>query len=73
MRDSSSGAHHLNVACGSAAFIAQAVLVADRAGPDIGDDFHILVGVGGEAGVRSNFIIVPALFHISIFNTYAIL
>ena len=36
-----------------------AVLMRDRAFADIGDDFHVGVGMGGKAGVRRDLVVVP--------------
>jgi hypothetical protein len=35
------------------------IAVPDRAGADIGDDFHVAVRVRGEARLRRNGIVVP--------------
>ena len=42
-----------------AACIAQGILVRDRAGADIGDDFHRLMSVRGEAGMRLDRVVIP--------------
>ena len=42
-----------------ATLVAEAVLVADRPGADIGDDFHVSMGVRGKAGMRGDAIVVP--------------
>jgi hypothetical protein len=57
--DAAAGAHHLHVAGHGAAAVAQAVLVADRALAHVGDDLHIRVRVGREAGVRRDGVVVP--------------
>jgi hypothetical protein len=53
------GAHDLDVAGFRAPSVAKAILVGDGAFPHIGDDFHIGVGMGGKAGIRRNFVVVP--------------
>ena len=53
------GAHHLHVARFGAALVAEAVLMGDRAFANIGDDFHVGVGMGGKAGVRRDLVVVP--------------
>ncbi len=57
--DAGSRAHHLDVACLGAAFVAHAVLMRDRTLPDIGDDFHVRVRMRREARVRGNLVVVP--------------
>ncbi|MGY4598747.1 hypothetical protein ACVWXL_006493 [Bradyrhizobium sp. GM22.5] len=57
--DAAAGAHHLHVARFGAAFVAEAVLMGDRALAHIGDDFHVGVGMGGKAGVRRDLVVVP--------------
>jgi len=59
--DAGPGAHNLDVASPGAAHVAQAVLVRDRPGADIGDDFHVLVRVRRKAGLGRNRIVVPHL------------
>ncbi len=51
--------HHLHIACFGAAQIAHAVAVGDRTFADISDDFHIVVRVRREAGLRGNLVVVP--------------
>jgi hypothetical protein len=53
------GAHHLHVAGFGAALVAKAVLMGDCAFANIGDDFHVGVGMGGKAGIRRDLVIVP--------------
>ena len=57
--DAGAGAHHLHVARLGAALVAKDVLMGDRAFADIGDDFHVGVGMGGKAGVRRDLVVVP--------------
>ncbi len=59
MRHAGARAHHLDVACGGASFIAQAVAVSDRAGPDVRDDFHVAVRMRRETRLRRDGIVVP--------------
>ncbi len=59
MADAGTGRHDLDVTGLGAASIAHRVLMGDRAVPDIGDDFHIRVGMRREAGLRSDLIVVP--------------
>src|SRR5438552_16405686 len=56
--DAGAGAHDLDVAGFCAAFIAEAVLVRDRALPYIGDDLHIGVRVRRKAGLRRDLVVV---------------
>ena len=58
MAHTGSGAHHLNVARAGAAGIAEAILVRDRALPDIGNDFHIVVRMFAEAASGGNTVII---------------
>src|SRR5262249_57434896 len=53
------GAHHLHVAGVDPAFISETVLVGDCALADVGDDFHVGVGVGRKARIGGDFVIVP--------------
>src|SRR5690606_8398159 len=57
--DAAARRHDLNVARNRAAFIVQVVAMRDRAFADIGDDFHVAMGMGREAGLRANEIVVP--------------
>ena len=57
--DAGARAHHLHVAGGRAAVVAQAVAVADRTPPDIGDDLHIGMAVERKAGARGDLVVVP--------------
>ncbi len=59
MADAGAGAHHLHVARDSAAFVAEAVLVRDRALADVGDDLHVGVRMRREAGVGGDLVVVP--------------
>ena len=52
-------AHHLDVASYCPADIALVVTVRDRPTADIGDDFHVLMGVERKAGLRRDGVIVP--------------
>ena len=52
-------AHHLHIARDRPALVAQTVLVADRPGAHVGDDFHVIVRVRRKAAVRRDHIIVP--------------
>src|SRR5258708_39621584 len=46
--DAGAGAHALGVAGADDGARAEAVLVFERAFEDVGDDFHVVVGVGAE-------------------------
>ena len=63
------GAHHLHVARFGAPLIPKTVLVGNCALADIGDDFHVGVGVGGKSGVRCDLVVIPhtqcAMTHIA--------
>ena len=59
MTDAGARAHHLDIAGLGAATIAQAVLVGNGPGPDIGDDFHIGVGMVRKAGIGGDGIVIP--------------
>src|SRR3984893_953264 len=52
-------AHHLHVARFGAALVAETVLMGDRALADIGDDFHVGVGMRGKSAVRRDLFVVP--------------
>jgi hypothetical protein len=57
--DPGAGAHHLHVAGFGPALVAEAVLVGDRALPDIGDDLHIGMRMRRKAGSGCNLVVVP--------------
>jgi hypothetical protein len=57
--NTSTRAHHLNVANDDASGIPKAVAMGHRTVADIRDDFHVRVGMWGETTVRRDFIIVP--------------
>ena len=57
--NTSASAHHLNVAGDDASLIPQAVAMAHRTVADIGDDFHIGVGMRRETAVRRDLVVVP--------------
>ncbi|MNJ64193.1 hypothetical protein D3C77_601360 [compost metagenome] len=59
MDDAAAGTHHLHVASGGTALVAQAVLVGDRSFAHIGDDFHVAVRVRREAAMGRDGVIVP--------------
>jgi hypothetical protein len=59
MLDAGSSAHHLHVPGFGTSAIAEAVLVGDRALPDIGNDFHVGVRVRREATFRRDLVVVP--------------
>ena len=59
VRDTRPCAHHLHVARFGAAFVAHRIAVRDRAGADIGDDFHVGMRVGRKAGLGRDGVIVP--------------
>jgi hypothetical protein len=59
MPNAGASTHHLNVACLGPADIAHAILMRDGTRSDIGDDLHVLMRVGGEAGMRGDDVIVP--------------
>src|SRR3546814_13991078 len=54
-----SGRHYLHVARLRPSLVAEAVLMADRAFTNIGDDFHVAVRMRRKAGVRGDDIVVP--------------
>jgi hypothetical protein len=56
--DAGSGTQTLDVAGIDRGAIAHAVFVGDRAGQDVGNDFHILVGMGAKALARRNVIFI---------------
>src|SRR6185369_2518738 len=53
------GAHHLDVAGGGAALVAERILMGDRAGPDVGHDLHVAVRMRREATLRRDLVVVP--------------
>jgi hypothetical protein len=57
--DSGPGAHHLNVAGRRSALVAHRILMRDRAGADVGHDFHVSVRVGREATLPANGVVIP--------------
>src|SRR5258708_9260292 len=57
--DARSGSHHLHVACLGTALVAEAVLVRDGALADVGDDFHVGVGMRRKSRVGGDLVIVP--------------
>src|ERR1700722_8052585 len=59
MPDPGSGTYDLDVARYGAANIADAILMGDRALADIGDDFHVCMGVQSEAGPGRDLVVVP--------------
>jgi len=59
MTDSGSGAHDLDVASNSPTDIAGAIFVRHRASADIGDDFHVSMGVTAEARAGRDLVVVP--------------
>jgi hypothetical protein len=59
MTDTGSGTHDLDVAGNGSTDIASAIFVRDGALADIGDDFHICVGVTAEAGSGRDLVVVP--------------
>jgi hypothetical protein len=59
MADAGTCAHHLDVAGFGPALVAEAVLVADGALADVGDDLHVRVRVRREPGVRGDLVVVP--------------
>src|SRR6185437_5460294 len=59
MGDAAAGAHHLHVARLGAAFVAEAVPVADRAFAHVGDDLHVRVRMRREAALRRDGVVVP--------------
>jgi hypothetical protein len=54
-----SGTHHLHIAGLGSALVAEAVFVSDGAFADVGDDLHVGVRMGWEAGVGGNLVVVP--------------
>ena len=59
MTDTGSGAHDLDVAGYGTTDVAGAIFVRDGALADIGNDFHIRVGVTAEAAPGSDLVVVP--------------
>ena len=59
MNDAGASAHYLDVAGSRAAFVAQTILVGDRAGAHESDDFHVVMRMRGKAGAGRNGVIVP--------------
>src|SRR3546814_20661923 len=59
MGGAASGVHDLHVACSRAPLVAEAVLVRDRAFADVGDDFHVGLGLRRETAVRRDAVVVP--------------
>jgi hypothetical protein len=59
MTDSSASAHDLDVASHGPADIAGAIFVRYRALADIGDDFHVGMGVTAKAGAGRDLVVVP--------------
>src|ERR1051325_1437535 len=57
--DTGAGRHDLHVAGFGAALVAEAVLVADGAVADIGDDLHVRVRVRREPGAGRGLVVVP--------------
>ena len=57
--DAGPGAHHLHVAGAGAALVAHRILVGDRAGADVGDDFHVAVRMRRKAALRGDLVVVP--------------
>src|SRR5690606_20746138 len=57
--DARPGRHDLHVAGRGAPGIAEAVLVRDRALPDVRYDLHVAVRMRREAGPRSDLVVVP--------------
>ena len=58
MHDALAGAHALDFAAADDPAVAQAVLVRQRAGKDVGDDLHVTVAVHAEAGTGCDAILV---------------
>jgi hypothetical protein len=56
--DAAAGAHELDLAGAEFAAVAHAVLVGDGTGDDAGEDFHVAVRVGGEAGAGGDAVFV---------------
>ena len=59
MTDSGSGAHDLDVASNCPTDVAGTIFVGDRALPDIGDDFHVGMGVAAKAGAGRDLVVIP--------------
>ncbi len=59
MADARAGAHRLHVAGLGATGVAQRILMGDRTRADIGDDLHVAVRMGREAGFRRDLVVVP--------------
>src|SRR4029453_14243501 len=59
MADAGASAHHLHISRLGAALMPEAVLVRDRALPDIGDDLHVRVRMRGKARVGGDLVVVP--------------
>ena len=59
MHDACPGAHYLDVARAGAPFITHRIAMADGAGANVGDDFHVTVGMRRKAALGGDPVIVP--------------
>ena len=59
MSNAGTSGHDLYFPISGDTFISKAVFMSDGTLADIGDDFHITVGVHGEAGSGLNAVIIP--------------
>jgi len=57
--DAGSGAYDLDIPRYGTPLIADAVFMSDGALADVGDDFHVRMGMKAEARPRSDLVIVP--------------
>ena len=51
--------HHLHIARGSPALVAEVVAVGDRALADVGDNLHLAVRMRVKAGARRHLVVIP--------------
>lgn len=56
--DAGAGAHELDLSWDQGAGVAERVLVGEASGEDVGEDFHVPVGVGGEAAAWGDMVVI---------------
>src|SRR4051794_17873630 len=59
MGHAGAGAHHLHVTRARAALVAHRILVRDRTGANVGDDFHVTMRVRRKAALRRDLVVIP--------------
>ena len=59
MHHARAGAHHLDIARGSAALIPHGILMGDRARADVGHDLHVPVRMRRKTALRADLVVVP--------------